>query len=57
MIIYTLSYLYKKQLEDAKNDCMAWEQKCIESNNKHKEIENVLEEYEVTITRMISKYY
>jgi len=35
---------------------MEWEQKCIESNNKHKEIENVLEEYEITITRMIRKY-
>jgi len=44
---------YEKQLEDAKKDCMEWEQKCIESNNKHKEIESVLEEYEVTITRMI----
>ncbi|ORY24353.1 transforming acidic coiled-coil-containing protein [Neocallimastix californiae] len=32
---------------------MEWEQKCIESNNKHKEIENVLDEYEITITRMI----
>ncbi|OUM66210.1 hypothetical protein PIROE2DRAFT_6647 [Piromyces sp. E2] len=48
-----LTEKYEKQLEDAKKDCMEWEQKCIESNNKHKEIENVLEEYEVTITRMI----
>eukprot|EP00833_Pecoramyces_ruminatium_P009787 jgi/Orpsp1_1/1183819/evm.model.c7180000086830.1 len=44
---------YEKQLENVRKDCMEWEQRCIESNNKHKEIENVLDEYEITITRMI----
>ncbi|ORX45961.1 TACC-domain-containing protein [Piromyces finnis] len=48
-----LTEKYEKQLKDAKKDCMEWEQKCIESKNKHREIESVLEEYEITITRMI----
>jgi hypothetical protein len=48
-----LKHKYEKQLENVKKNCMEWEQKCIESNNKHKEIENVLDEYEITITRMI----
>jgi hypothetical protein len=44
---------YEKELENARKDCMEWEQRCIESNNKHKEIENVLDEYEITLSRMI----